>query len=157
MAGSRAVGRWYVSVQGVLFLAVGVTAWLPGPTLFVSFVLGLTFVVLGVAGVLWCARSLGRALTPLPSPNGAGLVVRGLYRVVRHPMYSSLVVLCLGVAVAAGGVWCYAAVLVLAVFFAAKARYEERFLLGAYAGYAAYAARVGRFVPFVGRLRVSTG
>ena len=114
-------------------------------------------VVLGGAGVIWTGRDLGRALTPNPVPNGEGLVARGLYRVARHPMYSCLVLICLGVAVGSGALWCYFAVVALAVFFGVKARFEERYLLGAYPGYAEYAARTGKFVPGVGRRRFSTG
>ena len=150
---ARARGRIFVAVQGLLFLAVAVLALVPGPTLFSSLVLGLALVVLGGVGVIWTGRDLGRALTPNPVPNGEGLVARGLYRVARHPMYSCLVLICLGVAVGSGALWCFVAVLALAVFFGVKARFEERYLLGAYPGYAEYAARTGRFVPIVGRLR----
>ena len=108
-------GRWLVALQGLLFLLVAVTAFLPGPTLFSSLVVGLACVVVGAAVVLWTGRALGASLTPNPSPNGAGMVASGPYRFARHPMYSGLVVICLGVAVGAGVVWCYLAVLVLAV------------------------------------------
>ena len=150
-------GRWYVAVQGVLFAVVAVTALVPGPTLFASLVLGLTLVVVGAAGVLWTGRLLGSSLTPLPEPNGSGLVARGPYRLVRHPMYTALVLICLGVAVGSGALWCYVSVLVLAVFFELKTRYEERYLVGMYPGYAEYAAATGKFVPGVGRRRLSTG
>jgi protein-S-isoprenylcysteine O-methyltransferase Ste14 len=149
-------GRWFVLVQGLLFAAVAVTALLPGPTLWQSPVLGVSLVVLGVVGVMWSGRFLGKSLTPLPEPNGAGLVAAGPYRWVRHPMYASLVVLGVGVAVATGALWCFVAVVLLVALFAAKARYEERYLVRAYDGYAEYGGRVGRFVPGVGRLRLST-
>lgn len=156
---ARARGRALVVVQGLLFLSVAVLALLPGPTLWENLVVGLALVVVGGVGVIWTGRDLGRALTPMPVPNGEGLVARGLYRVARHPMYSCLVLICLGVAVGSGALWCYVAVAVLAVFFAGKARFEERHLLRVYEGYAEYAARTGRFVPRVGRLRppLSTG
>jgi protein-S-isoprenylcysteine O-methyltransferase Ste14 len=146
-------GRWYVAVQGLMFLLVAVTAFFPGPTLFSSLVLGLCLVLAGAALVLWTGRVLGRSLTPNPEPNGAGLVAVGPYRWARHPMYTGLVGICLGVAVGVGVLWCYLAVLLLAGFFRVKARYEERFLLRTYPGYALYAGSVGRFVPGVGRLR----
>ena len=146
-------GWLLVAAQGLMFGLVAVTAFLPGPTLFVSLFLGLALVVAGAVVVLVTRASLGRSLTPLPQPNGAGMVSGGLYRWVRHPMYAGLVVICLGVAVGTGGLWCYVAVVLLAAFFAFKAREEERFLVGAYEGYAAYGAQVGRFVPGVGRLR----
>jgi len=146
-------GWLLVAGQGLMFGLVAVTAFLPGPTLFLSLFLGIGLVVAGAVVVLWTRGLLGRALTPLPQPNGAGMVSGGLYRWVRHPMYAGLVVICLGVAVGTGGLWCYLAVVLLALFFAFKAREEERFLVGAYEGYAAYGAQVGRFVPGVGRLR----
>jgi protein-S-isoprenylcysteine O-methyltransferase Ste14 len=151
--GGRRQGWVLVGVQGLLFLAVAVGAVIPGPTLFVSLAVGLGLVVLGAAGVLWAARDLGGALTPNPVPNGAGLVARGVYARVRHPMYVSLGVVCLGVAVGSGSLLSYCAVAALAVFFAVKARVEERGLVATYPGYAEYGERVGRFFPGVGRLR----
>ncbi len=72
-------------------------------------------------------------------------------------MYTSLVLICLGLAIGSGALWSYVSVLVLAVFFEFKGRVEERFLIAAYPGYAEYAARTGKFVPGVGRRRFSTG
>lgn len=149
----RAIRAWgMVAVQAVLFLAVAVTAVMPwGPRVSATLVGSIAVVVVGAVGVLWCARDLGRSLTASPVPNGGGLVARGAYRWARHPMYSALVVICLGVAIGAGAVWTYVSVVALAVFFYAKSEVEERYLLRAYEGYAEYAARTGRFVPGVGR------
>jgi len=147
-------GLVLVGIQALLFLAVAVLALVPGPGWWMSLVVGLVLVVLGSAGVVWAGRDLGRALTPMPTPNGAGLAARGIYRGVRHPMYASLIVICLGVAVGSGRMWSYVAVLVLALFFDLKTRYEERFLVGAYEGYAEYAARTGKFLPGVARRRL---
>ena len=72
-------------------------------------------------------------------------------------MYTALVLICLGLAVGSGALWSYVSVLVLAVFFDLKGRVEERYLVGAYPGYAEYAARTGKFVPGVGRRRMSRG
>ena len=148
-------GRVLVAVQGLMFLAVAVLAVVPGPTLWQSLAIGLALVVVGSAVVVWSARFLGRSLTPNPVPNGAGLVAAGPYRWVRHPMYTGLVLICLGVAVGSVALWCYVAVAVLAVFFDVKARVEERHLVDTYPGYAEFAARTGKFVPGVGRLRAS--
>ena len=147
-------GRWgMVAVQGLLFAAVAVTAIWPawGPTLWSSLWVALALVLVGSAGVIWSARDLGAALTPSPVPNQTGLVARGLYRWARHPMYTALVVICLGVAVGSGKVLSFVAVLALAVFFEVKTRVEEQHLVAAYDGYADYAALTGKFVPGVGR------
>jgi protein-S-isoprenylcysteine O-methyltransferase Ste14 len=70
----------------------------PTDTLYVSlpkFILGLGFMLVGAAIYLWCAwdfavKGLG---TPAPIDAPKTLVVNGLYRFVRNPMY--LGVLCL--------------------------------------------------------------
>lgn len=149
-------GRWgMVAAQGLLFAAVGGFALLPawGPELASSLSAALALVLIGSVGVLWSAANLGSALTPSPVPNQAGLVARGLYRWARHPMYTALVVICLGVAVGSGKSFSYASVIALAVFFEYKTRVEEQHLVVAYEGYAEYAARTGKFVPGIGRRR----
>ena len=149
-------GRWgMVALQGLLFAAVAGFALLPawGPALWSSLWAALVLVLVGSVGVIWSARDLGSALTPSPVPNQAGLVARGLFHWVRHPMYTALIVICLGVAVGSGKWLSLAAVVALAVFFEVKTRVEERYLVVAYEGYAEYAARTGKFVPGIGRRR----
>lgn len=143
-----------VGLQGLLFLAVAITAIapIPGDPWPSSLWGGLALIVAGSVGVLWTGRLLGPSLTPLPVPNGEGLIVDGAYRWARHPMYSALVVICLGVAVSSGAWACYVTVGALAVFFMVKARREEAYLLSTYDGYREYAGRTGRFLPAVGRL-----
>ncbi len=146
-------GRWgTVAAQGLIFAAVAVTALLPGPQLWQSLWTGLALVIIGSAGVLWSAKDLGRALTPSPVPNEEGLVAKGIYRYARHPMYTALVVICLGVAVGSGAWWCYGTVALLAVFFEYKTRVEERYLRATYDGYDEYAERTGKYVPGIGDL-----
>lgn len=149
-------GRWgMVAIQGLLFAAVAVTAIWPawGPSLWTSLWAALALVLAGSVGVIWSARDLGSALTPSPVPNEAGLVARGLYRWARHPMYTALVVICLGVALGSGKVLSLVVVVALAAFFEVKTRVEEQYLVEIYDGYEEYAARTGKFVPGVGRRR----
>ena len=79
---------------------------------------------------------------------------RGLFRRVRNPIYSGLLVLLLGVTLV---IPCAASVLLgsaAAAAIAIHTRLEERHLLALHGdAYRAYAAGVGRFVPGVGRLR----
>lgn len=142
-----------VGIQALLFLGIGFwpSAWSPATAsaLWPS----LALVLLGSAGIVVSALDLGKALTPLPEPNGAGMAARGLYRWMRHPMYTALVVVCAGVAMGRGVVVVWALVALLAVFFDVKTRVEERYLLRRYDGYAAYAARTGKFIPGVAKLR----
>lgn len=119
-----------------------------------------TFVVAGVLGaaalvVLGLSlRGLGSSLTASPIPlENAALVTTGLYGVVRHPIYSGLLLLGLALLLVGASIWHALVWLALVVLLSVKARWEERMLLAAHPGYAAYAARVGRFIPGVGRIR----
>ncbi|MDN4473503.1 1-acyl-sn-glycerol-3-phosphate acyltransferase [Demequina zhanjiangensis] len=142
-----------VGVQALLFLGVGFwpPQWspdVPGAPLW-----GLAVVLVGAVGLAVSGFHLGRALTPLPTPNGTGLVAKGLYRWARHPLYTAVVMICAGVAVARGEVVVWGFVVLLALFFEFKTRLEESYLLRTYDGYADYAARTGKFLPWLGRRR----
>jgi protein-S-isoprenylcysteine O-methyltransferase Ste14 len=152
---SLALGWLLVAIQGVLFLAVAFwpSSW--GPGVPAGREVGGVLCALGGIGIIGAAVHLGRALTPIPQPNGAGLSARGVYRWMRHPMYTSVFVVCVGVAVARGALAVWLLVAALAGFFEVKTRVEEKFLVAEYDGYAAYAAHTGKFVPGVGRRRGS--
>lgn len=81
--------------------------------------------------------------------KGASLITTGPYRWIRHPMYSSILL------IMAGHVWAYrepvtfCAWLALAVVFLCKAVLEERDLLAKRPEYEAYMNGRSRFVPFV--------
>ncbi|MCB1806484.1 MAG: isoprenylcysteine carboxylmethyltransferase family protein [Candidatus Competibacteraceae bacterium] len=77
----------------------------------------------------------------------ARLITSGPYRYIRHPMYSALMLMLLGIALY-NGHWLNAlglGLVVVAVFN--KARIEERLLPALFPDYAAYSARTKRFVP----------
>ena len=97
---------------------------------------------------------LGKALTPNPIPRLDGhLETRGLYSLVRHPIYLAVLLAMLGVVVWGAGVWHLVFYGLLVTLLGVKARAEERLLLERYPEYAEYGARVGRFVPGVGKFR----
>ncbi len=105
----------------------------------------------GVAGVLIMllgGTALGRGLTAAPLPNAhAQLRTGGLYRFVRHPIYSGLLLMAGAIAVVSGSVARLVVFAALVGLINVKARWEERQLMRRFPGYAAYAARTPRFVP----------
>lgn len=104
---------------------------------------------IGMAVLVVGLVNLGRSLTPLPSPVAHGeLRTGGLYRLVRHPIYSGIIALTVGAAVRSGSVAVAAATAALIGWFSLKARWEEDRLRAKYPGYADYASRTPRFVPF---------
>jgi protein-S-isoprenylcysteine O-methyltransferase Ste14 len=77
----------------------------------------------------------------------------GMYSLVRHPIYLAIVLLAIGrVAIAESFLVLLVGVL-LVVLISIKARFEDQLLLKHYEGYAAYASKVGRMIPGVGRIR----
>jgi protein-S-isoprenylcysteine O-methyltransferase Ste14 len=88
--------------------------------------------------------------TPSPLVPTQTLVVRGLYRYVRNPMYLALVIIVCGQALLLGNwlLMAYAAV-IWAVTHAFVVLYEEPTLRKAYGKqYDAYCAQVARWLPF---------
>jgi protein-S-isoprenylcysteine O-methyltransferase Ste14 len=136
--------------QGILMLAVvGLAAIFPGGranrTVFFS---GVFLLAVGALCGLVGAVALGRGLTPLPKPSDeTRLVEHGIYRFVRHPLYTSVMAASLGWALVWRSWPAGLAALTLIPFLDAKARREERWLRAKFPGYSDYARRVRRFVP----------
>jgi protein-S-isoprenylcysteine O-methyltransferase Ste14 len=103
----------------------------------------LGIVILGLS-----ALALGKSLTahPMPTKN-AVLVTDGLYRFVKHPIYSGLILLSFGLTIA-GGLFPHVIFFIaLIVLLNYKASFEEKLLASTYAGYAEYSKKTGRFIP----------
>jgi Putative protein-S-isoprenylcysteine methyltransferase len=147
--------RGLVAAQLLLLAALVViphdALWPVGPiTIGVAIVLVLLGAVLAILG----AVGLGPALTasPIPRPD-ARLVTSGVYGVVRNPIYTGLLVGGLGLVMFGASVWHVLTWVALLVLLAGKARWEERMLRAEHPEFDDYAARVGRFLPGIGRLR----
>lgn len=113
-------------------------------------VVALIIVVAGLA-VRWAAiLQLGRLFTVDVAIHGDHEVVeKGLYRLVRHPSYTGLLVAFLGVGVTFHN-WLSVAALMAPIAFTVARRVatEEKALLAALGpAYAAYCARTRRFIP----------
>jgi protein-S-isoprenylcysteine O-methyltransferase Ste14 len=106
--------------------------------------------ILAVCLMIWARLIFGlRSFHAAANPTKGGLVTRGPYRFIRHPIYASviyfvwagvlshlsLINVCLGIIVTTG--------LVIRI------RSEERLLLGMYPDYADYATKTKRIVPFL--------
>jgi protein-S-isoprenylcysteine O-methyltransferase Ste14 len=100
--------------------------------------------------------ALGRGLTATPLPNEhAQLRTTGLYRFVRHPIYTGLLLTSAAFTAGTGSVTRLAVLALLVLLLTMKARWEEVRLARRFDGYAAYAAMTPRFVPV--RVRSSAG
>ncbi|HSO01764.1 MAG TPA: isoprenylcysteine carboxylmethyltransferase family protein [Gaiellaceae bacterium] len=103
---------------------------------------GLPLAVVGAAGFVWSARSLGKSLTPYPRPRADGeLIEKGPYRFVRHPIYAAGLLFFLGIALASSLPATLAAFALGALWWR-KAAVEEAHLAARFPEYDDYRRRV---------------
>lgn len=143
----NALHAWlYVFLQTVLLALLVFFNRHTGPQVHRLILLGAFLELLGILGVFICAASLRRSLTAVPIPKEDGqLTTSGLYRYVRHPMYTSVLLLSVGIAMGSGSVIKYFLVVALFVLFYFKSVYEEKYLTLKYPEYAQYSAKIRRF------------
>ena len=145
----RSTGWAFVAVQAVLIAALvvvpaadhySVPTWLE--------VAANACFWSGVVLAVLAAAFLGRSLTATPVPSArAALRTSGPYRFVRHPIYTGVVLIVVGLAVRSGNVIGVVLGLVTLAFFHRKATWEEQRLRARFAEYDAYAAVTPRFLP----------
>jgi len=108
----------------------------------------------GIAWCYWARRHLGRFWSAsVTHKEGHRIIDTGPYRLVRHPMYTGMIVMDVAVAIICTTPLVLLAVPVLILGLWLKARVEERFLmeeLGA-ATYGSYQARTPMLIPRISR------
>lgn len=151
-------GEYWVLAQMILlvgFVLVPVypkTATIPGP-------LALQYGLRGLAGAIALFAlvllgkglvDLGHSLTPLPYPRDDGqLVQTGVYSLVRHSLYSGLILGTFALSLWRFSLSHLAISLVLLIVLNAKASQEEVWLLERYPDYSAYRQRVKKLIPWI--------
>ena len=139
---ARRTGVWWEQVLGWGSAILPMAAY--RPALGGLIIPALIVQGLGMAGLLASVWSLGRSFGIAPADRG--LVTRGAYRIIRHPMYAAEMVFNVGFLLANPSWRNGGALLVIAVTQIARILREERVL----AEYAAYARQVRwRLIPWV--------
>ena len=141
---------WSFVTGQFILLAVLVLAPLRGPPRATTAltITGYALSALSVIGILVAASALGRGLTASPLPNQAAqLRTGGLYKWVRHPIYSFVLMFGLGRMISSPTATTIFTLAVLVALLTGKARWEERRLMERFAGYSDYARTTPRFVP----------
>lgn len=153
-------GWWRVSflviILGYFLVRMGLlnVEWVNGLLWHRTLVSGIVADAIALAGLvvmLWARVVLGRNWSAdVALKEGHELVTSGPYQWVRHPIYSGLLLMALGVAVWRGrysGFWGLAVLLLL---FWIKARAEEQLMIQTFGdAYRSYKARVKGLIPYV--------
>jgi protein-S-isoprenylcysteine O-methyltransferase Ste14 len=105
----------------------------------------------GFAFAWWARLHLGRLWSGFVTRKADHRIIdSGPYRIVRHPIYTGIIVAAIAMAIAKGTIYAVAGALLAILSFWVKARLEEKFLreqLGPET-YDAYRRRVPMLIPF---------
>lgn len=150
-------GEWWVVIQLLLFGAIALAPrYLPDVSIWPAWLqTGVTPIGIGAifVGILLAGGgvfSLGNNLSPFPRPkDDSEFVKRGVYRIVRHPIYSGLLFLALGWSLLQTSTAALVLTIVLGFFFDRKSAREEVWLSQKFAAYGNYRTRVRKLIPWL--------
>ncbi|MEG4113556.1 MULTISPECIES: isoprenylcysteine carboxylmethyltransferase family protein [unclassified Microcoleus] len=150
-------GEYLVLLQGALLAGFAILPvyQLPGfkiqsPQLlfYLSWTLASILSLSGLIFIIKALIDLGKNLTPLPYPREDGkLVQTGVYGIVRHPLYSGLILAALGWTIFQLSISHLIASAILIIFFDIKANREETWLTEKYPAYSEYSQQVKKLIP----------
>jgi protein-S-isoprenylcysteine O-methyltransferase Ste14 len=124
--GKRGEELFAIQAVVVTFVILGVPA-------FVSFSIKAVGIIAVSGGLYFISRGvwdLRQNLTPFPHPiDGNQLVTTGIYGSVRHPLYTGLISLCMGVSIFSDSLDKAVLTVILAFFLDKKADREEELLI----------------------------
>lgn len=116
-----------------------------------SFWSGAVLTAAGLLFTVWARQHIGRNWSAIVTiKQGHELVTSGPYAIVRHPIYTGLLLAFAGSALARGEWRGILAVAIVLVAFSFKLRIEERWMREQFGeAYQAYARRVSALVPYL--------
>ncbi|WP_081212186.1 methyltransferase family protein [Salegentibacter sediminis] len=108
----------------------------------------LPLIFLGAGVVIIALLQLKTNLSIFPSPlNGSQLITHGLFKYIRHPIYSGILLTAFSLAFYLGSGYKLLIAFLLLILFYFKSSYEEKLLLQKFPEYRDYMKRSGRFWP----------
>jgi protein-S-isoprenylcysteine O-methyltransferase Ste14 len=112
--------------------------------------LGATVCAVGVAFAVWARLHMGSNWgMPMTKHAHSDLVTSGPYSVIRHPIYSGIVLATVGSALAGHQSWLVSLV-ILGSYFVFSAGIEEKQMLKKFPGqYPAYKKKTKKFIPYL--------
>jgi len=110
---------------------------------------GFFLTVLGCLFAIWARLALGANWSGTANvKQGHQLIVKGPYRLTRHPIYTGILVACVGTALGIGQWRCLAGLIVISLGLVLKMSQEERLMMATFPeGYPQYRRRVKALIP----------
>lgn len=114
-------------------------------------ILPAAFFVPAVLLAIWAIVTMQKSkLRIFPGPaEHAVLITNGPYRVIRHPMYTAIILGCIGLLVSHFTIFRMVILLTLIAVLVLKLTWEEDMLLLKFKAYQEYRNRTSKLVPFI--------
>ncbi|HMQ79354.1 MAG TPA: isoprenylcysteine carboxylmethyltransferase family protein [Ignavibacteria bacterium] len=112
--------------------------------------IGVTLILIGALLFTFILISFGQYMTPNPVPrDNSVLKTTGIYSLIRHPMYFTVLVLLLGVILYFQAFYSLAWLVIAFFFLVFKTTREESYLAKKFPEYTAYRKVTKRILPFI--------
>lgn len=109
---------------------------------------GLIVSISGLLILLLALLQLNNNLSPFPTPkSSAELIQTGLYKFIRHPIYTGIIFLLFGYGIYCSSLFKIVISILLLILFYFKSSYEEKLLQSKYSNYSEFKKTRGRFFP----------
>lgn len=141
----------YVFIQIIILIALVVSGLESGYSNATLKIIGLITAAVGAIILAFSMHHLGASMRPVVSPaENAILITSGMYSVVRHPIYTGVLILGIAWSIFFGSLLSLLFTLVLFLFFMVKSTREEELLAKKFPEYVDYKTRVKKkIIPFV--------
>ena len=111
--------------------------------------LGITIATIAIFFFVTAKLNLGEHYSPcFDSFVPKDIIREGLYKYVRHPIYTSNIILLIGMVIATGSIWIIINLVVLTAYYVNSAYREEAVLLKRFPRYEEYIRHSNMFLPF---------
>lgn len=141
----------FVLIQFVLFALYVIDYNIFGADFEIQNWLKIGSIVLGFIGavvITFGIINLNDNLTPFPTPRRNSILISGgIYKYIRHPIYTGIILLFVAYALFSGSVGRVVITGILTLVFYYKSELEEKLLIERFPRYSDYKVATGRFFP----------
>lgn len=112
---------------------------------------GSVFAIFGLLGAIWARAYLGKNWSAYPTyKEHQELVTTGPYRFVRHPIYTSIMLMYIGTILYYGSLFISVMFVIVAVCFILRAKKEEEIMIKLFGRqYIGYMKRTKTWIPWI--------
>jgi protein-S-isoprenylcysteine O-methyltransferase Ste14 len=108
----------------------------------------LFLVIIGLITIASAIYALRMSISAFPSPtSNAKLINTGVFKLVRHPIYSSILISSFGWALYSNSLFRILIFVALFLLFEIKSNFEEQLLIKKFPNYHAYKKNTGKYFP----------